>query len=109
MVKKIVVADTEIEVKDIDPIERMRRRDSDGDGVADYIDSNGYSKPNDKYRYRDISSDDYHKLCEAGFDVASNCRPNKNNPDRYVLRFTESKSAEVDRILKPVLHRTVTM
>ena len=42
--------------KDYNPIERMRHRDTDGDGVADYIDSNGYSKPNDRYRYKNIST-----------------------------------------------------
>ena len=47
--------------KDYNPIERMRHRDTDGDGVADYIDSNGYSKPNDRYRYKNISTDDYSK------------------------------------------------
>ena len=94
--------------KDYNPIERMRHRDSDGDGVADYIDSNGYSKPTDKYRYRDISSDDYRRLKSGGFDVEHNCCPNKKKPDRFILRFAESQGAEVDRILKPVVRRAVS-
>lgn len=108
MKKRIVTGNTEVEIYDVDPIERMRHRDTDGDGVSDYVDSNGYSKPNDKYRYRDISSEEYQKLREAGFNVAENCRPNKSKPNNYVLRFAESQSTEVDRILKPVLHRAVT-
>lgn len=106
--KRVIVDDTEVEVKDVDPIERMRNRDTDGDGVADYIDSNGYSKPSDRYRYKDISSDEYRKLESNGFDVKNNCRPSKSNPDRHILRYQESQAAEVDRILKPVLHRSVS-
>lgn len=95
--------------KDYNPVERMRHRDTDGDGVADYIDSNGYSKPNDKYRYRDISSDDYRRLQSGGFNFDDgNCCRHPKASGRYILRLTESQSAEVDRILKPVLRRSVS-
>ena len=95
--------------KDYNPIERMRHRDTDGDGVADYIDSNGYSKPNDRYRYKNISTDDYRRLQSGGFNFDDgNCCQHPKASGRYILRLTESQSAEVDRILKPVLRRSVS-
>lgn len=105
MKKRIMTGNSEIEIDDIDPIERMRRRDTDGDGVVDYIDSNGYSKPSDKYRYRDVSADDYHKLKAAGIRVEG--QPSKTNPNRSIIRFTESQTADIDRILSPALRRGV--
>lgn len=108
MQKHIVVRDTEIEVNDFDPIERMRHIDKDGDGVPDYIDSNGYSKPNDKYNYREISHDDYDKLRKAGFDIDNNCRPSKKEPAALILRYREEQTAEIDDIIKPVLHRAIS-
>lgn len=108
MQKRIVVRDTEIEVNDFDPIERMRHIDKDGDGVPDYIDSNGYSKPNDKYSYREISHDNYDKLRKAGFDVNNNCRPSQNDSASFILRYRRDQAAEIDEIIKPVLHRAVS-
>ena len=106
MKKRIVTGNTEVELYDTDPIERMRRRDTDGDGTADYIDSD-YTKPSDDYRFRGISSEEYDKLRRSGFDVKNNCHPDKTDPHRHILRYTESQTEEIDRILKPVFHRAV--
>ncbi len=106
MRKRITIANSEVEVYDNDPIERMRHRDTDGDGIADYVDSNGYTKPNDKYQYREISRDEVDKLRSGGFDVANNVRPSKSNPERFILRFTDNQKTEIDNLVKPVLHRT---
>ena len=82
--------------KDYNPIEMRRHRDTDGDGAADYIDSNGYSKPNDKYRYRDISSDDYRRLKSGGFDVEHNCCPILK---RYIWAYPYHKSLQWQPVL----------
>lgn len=103
--KRILTGNSEIEINDIDTVERMRHRDTDGDGVVDYIDSNGYTKSGDKYRYRDVSTAEYRKLNDAGINVS--CQPNKINPDRCIIRFTESQTADVDRALASVMHRAV--
>lgn len=105
MKKRIMTGNSEIEIDDIDPIERMRHRDTDGDGVVDYIDSNGYSKPSDKYRYKEVSSEEYRKLQDAGFNHES--QPSKTNPNNRIIRFTESQTADIDRILSPALRRGV--
>ena len=106
MKKRIMTGNSEIEIEDTDSVERMRHRDTDGDGVVDYIDSNGYSKPSDKYRYREVSEDDYRKLKDAGIRVEG--QPSKTNPNRSIIRFSDSQTAEVERILSPVLHRGLT-
>ena len=38
MIKRIMTGNSEIEIEDTDSVERMRHRDTDGDGVVDYID-----------------------------------------------------------------------
>jgi hypothetical protein len=104
--KKTIVQDMEIEFKDnATPVERMRHRDTDGDGICDYVD-NAYTKPND--RYREISTSDYRRLKDAGFDVTHNCRKNSSNPDNYILRYSDHQKEEIDTILKPVLRHTVS-
>lgn len=105
-VKKILVQNKEVDVYDCNPIDRMRHRDTDGDGICDFIDSNGYSKPNDKYM--EISKDEYKKLQKAGFDVERNCRPTPNKTNNYILRFSDEQKSEIDTILKPVLRHTVS-
>lgn len=40
----------------------MRLRDTGGDGANDYIDSNGYSKPNGKYVFREVNSGELKRL-----------------------------------------------
>lgn len=107
MRKRITIANSEVEVYDNDPIERMRHRDTDGDGIADYVDSNGYTKPSDKYLYRDISKDDVERLRKGGFDIKNNVRLSTSNPERYILRFTENQQTEIDNLIKPVLRRAV--
>lgn len=101
MIKRIMTGNSEIEIEDTDSVERMRHRDTDGDGAVDYIDSNGYSKPSDKYRYKEVSSEEYRKLQDAGFNHES--QPSKTNPNNRIVRFTESQTADIDRILSPVL------
>ena len=109
MRKRIMVANSEVEVIDNnDPIERMRHRDTDGDGIADYVDSNGYTKPSDKYQYREVSKDDVERLRRGGFDVNNNVHQSKSAPDCFILRFTENQKTEVDNLIKPVLRRSVT-
>ena len=70
-----------------------------------YGDSNGYSKPSDKYRYKEVSSEEYRKLQDAGFNHES--QPSKTNPNNRIIRFTESQTADIDRILSPALRRGV--
>lgn len=89
--------------KDYNPIELMRHRDTDGDGVSDYIDSNGYSKPSDKYRYNDISHDEYLKLKANGFDVGSNSCPSSTVPGRHIIRYTENQAQAIETIIKPAV------
>lgn len=105
--KKTVVQNNEVEVKDTtNPIEIMRHRDTDADGVCDYIDSNGYSKKHDMYL--EISSEEYKKLKVSRFDVTNNCRRSSKNPDKYILRYSENQKTEIDTIIKPVLKHTVS-
>lgn len=105
--KKTIVQELEVEFTDNNtPVERMRHRDSDGDGVNDLIDS-GYSKPQDSYAYREIRVDDYYRLKKAGFDVEHCCR-RSSNPDSYILRCNDKQTAEVEAILKSVVKRTIT-
>lgn len=105
-VKKVVIQDKEIEIYDSSPIDKMRRRDTDGDGVCDFIDSNGYSKPNDKYR--EIDSDEYKRLKNSGYDVENSCRKSPTNPDKFILRYPENRQSEIDTILKPVLRHSIS-
>lgn len=105
-IKKVVIQDKEIDVYDSNSVDKMRHRDTDGDGVCDFIDSNGYSKPNDKYR--EISSDEYKRLKRAGYDVESCCRKSTKNPDNFILRYPENRQAEIDTILKPVLRHSIS-
>ena len=83
MKKRIMTGNSEIEIEDTDSVERMRHRDTDGDGVVDYID----------------------KLQDAGFNHES--QPSKTNPNNRIIRFTESQTADIDRILSPALRRGV--
>lgn len=80
-----------------DIIERMRHRDTDGDGVNDFIDSNGYSKPNDKYVYREVNSEELERLRKANFNLDNNCR--STTPETFIVRFPQSHTAEFNRII----------
>lgn len=104
--KKIVIQDKEIDIYDSNSVDRMRHRDTDGDGVCDYIDSNGYTKPND--RFREISSADYERLKKSGYDVDTNCRRHPKKPDSFILRYPDNNQAEIDNILKPVLRHSIS-
>ena len=54
------------------------------------------------FHYREISFEDFNKLRDAGFDVASNCRQSTNQPDIVILRYTEQQAAEINAVLQPV-------
>lgn len=96
-----------LDEKATDPTEAMRHRDTDGDGVCDYIDSNGYTKPNDQYQYREISSDEYAKLKEAGFDLNQKCKSSPTKADCFILKCNAAESSQVDEILKPALNKAI--
>ena len=93
--------------KKTDPIEIMRHRDTDGDGVCDYIDSNGYTKPNDQYQYCEISYDEYAKLKEAGFDLNQMCKPSPTKADCFILKCNAAERSQVDEILKSALNKAI--
>lgn len=62
------------------------------------------AEPTDeKYRYREISYEDFRKLRDAGFDVADNCRQSTKHPDMVILRYTEQQAAEINAVLKPAV------
>ena len=93
--------------KKTDPIEIMRHRDTDGDGVCDYIDSNGYTKPNDQYQYREISANEYAKLKEAGFDLNQKCKSSPTKADCFNLKCNAAERSQVDEILKSALNKAI--
>lgn len=105
--KKTIIQELEVEYRDDNtPVERMRHKDSDGDGISDFVD-NGYSKPNDKYQYREINKTEYDRLKKAGYDTDRCCRKSNNKPDNYILRFTAEQSKDIDVVLRPIVKRTV--
>ena len=59
----------------------------------------------DRYRYEEITFDDYSKLRQAGYDVDENCRQSAKHPDMVILRFRESQQAEI----QTVLHQAVAV
>ena len=59
----------------------------------------------DRYRYKEITFDDYSKLRQAGYDVDENCRQSAKHPDMVILRFRESQQAEI----QTVLHQAVAV
>ncbi len=93
--------------KATDPTEAMRHRDTDGDGVCDYIDSNGYTKQNDQYQYCEISSDEYAKLKETGFDLNQKCKSSPTKADCFILKCNAAERSQVDDILKPALNKAI--
>lgn len=86
-------------------VDVMRNRDTDADGVCDYIDSNGYTKVQDKYL--EISSDEYYRLQKSGFDLTHNCRRG-TKPSTFILRYSENQKDEIDAILKSNLKRSIS-
>lgn len=56
----------------------------------------------EKYRYREISFDDFNKLRDAGFDVTANCRQSTKHPDMVILRYTEQQTAQINAVLQSV-------
>ena len=83
-----------------DIIERMRHRDTDGDGVNDFIDSNGYSKPNDKYIYREVSYKELDRLRKEKFDLKDNLRQSQAKTDTYIVRFPPNQEETFNRIIR---------
>lgn len=55
-----------------------------------------------KFRYREITYDDFTKLRDAGFDVDANCHQSVKNPDKIILRYTERQTAEINAVLQPI-------
>ena len=55
------------------------------------------------FHYREITFDDFNKLRNAGFDVASNCRQSTQHPDMVILRYTEQQTAQINAVLKPAV------
>ena len=53
----------------------------------------------DRYRYEEITFDDYSKLRQAGYDVDENCRQSAKHPDMVILRFRESQQTEIHAVL----------
>lgn len=86
--------------KDYDPAEIRRHRDTDGDGIPDFVDSR-YTKPSDDYQYRRISEESYEKLREAGLDKSVQ---RKNENGSLIIRFHKSQNAEIDRVLRHISH-----
>ena len=86
--------------KDYNPIEMQRHRDTDGDGIPDSADSR-YTKPDDDYQYRRISDKDYDRLRDAGMDKSVQ---HKRENGSLIIRYHNSQSAEIDRVLRHALH-----
>lgn len=86
--------------KDYDPAEMRRHRDTDGDGIPDFVDSR-YSKPSDDYQYRRISEENFDKLREAGLDKAIQ---RKSEDGSLIIRYHKSQQAEINRVLRNVSH-----
>ena len=69
------------------------------DVLADY----GIKTTEEGFHYREITFDDFNKLRNAGFDVASNCRQSTQHPDMVILRYTEQQTAQINAVLKPAV------
>ena len=89
--------------KDYDPAEIRRHRDTDGDGIPDFVDSR-YSKPSDDYQYRRISDKDYDKLRDAGLDSKFQIKRDSKSSGTLIIRFQDNHAAEIDRVLRHALH-----
>lgn len=92
-----------------DPIESMRHRDTDGDGVCDYIDSNGYTKPNDKYQYREVSEEQLARLRTTDFNLDENCCQSEEKLNTYIIRFAEEQADYIDKLIAPSAKNTTAM
>lgn len=89
--------------KDYDPIEMRRHRDTDSDGIPDFVDSR-YSKPSDDYQYRRISESDYDRLRGAGLDNKVDCKRDTQSAGTLIIRYQDSRAAEIDRVLRHAMH-----
>lgn len=85
--------------KDYDPVEMQRHRDTDGDGVPDFVDSQ-YTKPSDDYQYRRISNEEYEKLRDSGLDRSIECKRDSHSADSLIIRYQQNQTAEIDRVLR---------
>ena len=54
-----------------------------------------------RYRYWEITKDEYTKLFQAGFQNTDDYRQSASHTDKIIFRFEESKTAEVNAILLP--------
>lgn len=80
-------------------VEKMRIRDTDGDGRADYIDSDGYSKPSMKYKK--VTAEEFEKLSSLNRDFVKAYSVTEDGD--FIIRLNEKQKNEVDVILKPSL------
>lgn len=54
-----------------------------------------------RYRYWEITKDEYTKLFQAGFQNTDDYRQSFSHTDKIIFRFEEAKTAEVNAILLP--------
>lgn len=62
-----------------------------------------------RYRYWEITKDEYTKLFQAGFQNTDDYRQSASHTDKIIFRFEESKTAEVNAILLPAAAKTIKM
>ena len=60
-----------------------------------------------KYKYWEVTRDEYIKLHQAGFQNMDDYRQSTSHPDKIIFRFEESKAAEVNAVLKPTAAKMI--
>ena len=60
-----------------------------------------------KYKYWEVTRDEYVKLHQAGFQNMDDYRQSTSHPDKIIFRFEESKAAEVNAVLKPTAAKMI--
>lgn len=99
--KKVIYQDMPIENarKSVGAIEKLRNRDTDGDGRCDFVDNN-YNKPSDVYLK--LSEEEYQRLLQTKRDeYISNTR---KSGDHYIVKCSEANKDEVVRLIRTVKH-----
>ncbi len=104
--KKVIYQDIPIENarKSVGAIEKLRNRDTDGDGRCDYIDTN-YNKPSDVYLK--LNEEEYQRLLRSKRDEYIN--NTRRSDDHYVLKCNEANKDEVLTIVRPVIKHSMPM
>ena len=104
--KKVIYEDipNENARKSVGAIEKLRNRDTDGDGVCDYIDTN-YNKPADIYLK--LNEEEYQRLLQSKRnDFIDNTR---KSGDHYIVKCNEATKSEVVKIVRPVIKHSMPM